>query len=65
MNLTKTEIQWVISALNHTADDCNQEASGLSGTLKGIALQAEYNYRSTATKLVSVLESGAKRIEIK
>lgn len=63
-SLTQTEIRWIISALEFTAENCKAQASELTGVLKGIALQAEDNNRATANKLKAVLSGNNKRLDI-
>lgn len=57
-----TELKWIESALEFTADACAKEAKELDGTLQSIAVLNEQNYRATAYKVAELIEKRAKRI---
>ena len=63
-SLSITELKWIESALQFTADACAKEAKELDGMLQSIAVLNEQNYRATAYKVVGLIEQKAKRIEI-
>ena len=65
MKLSYVELQWIVKALEFTADQCREEAKDLTGTLQGLALLAESNNRTTAVKIQQIIENKCKRIEVK
>lgn len=62
ITLTKTEIRWIITAMEQKADAYKEQEE--NGDFQQLAKLAEDNYRLTAHKLEQYLKGGVKQIKI-